>query len=109
MMNFWTGTTSSGGAGTTRFNRELCLALRAETLVPDGEPQANDKFLEFRKDKLRFGYGKKHIRRSPDAPDLREIGAAAEGFMAALFSTPLRSIAPKTRRCLPDQETSCSA
>jgi hypothetical protein len=26
--------------------------------------------------------------------------------MAALFSTPLRSIAPKTRRCLPDQETS---
>src|SRR5438132_5828708 len=22
-------------------NRELCLALRAETLVPDGEPQAN--------------------------------------------------------------------
>jgi hypothetical protein len=106
MMNFWTGTTSSGGAGTTRFNRELCLALRAETLVPDGEPQANDKFLEFRKDKLRFGYGKNHIRRSPDAPDLHEIGAAAEGFMAALFSTPLRSIAPKTRRCLPDQETS---
>jgi hypothetical protein len=88
------------------FNRELCLALRAETLVPDGEPRANDKFLEFRKDKLRFGDGKNHIRRSPDAPDLHEIGAAAEGFMAALFSTPLRSIAPKTRRCLPDQETS---
>ena len=42
-------------------NRELCLALRAETLVPDGEPQANDKFLEFRKDKLRFGYGKVYI------------------------------------------------
>ena len=74
-------------------NRELCLALRAETLVPDGEPQANDKFLEFKKDKLRSGYGKSNIRRSPDAPDLHEIGAAAEGFMAALFSTPLRSIA----------------
>jgi hypothetical protein len=88
------------------FNRELCLALRAETLVPDGEPRANDKFLEFRKDKLRFGDGKNHIRRSPDAPDLHEIGAAAEGFMAALYSTPLRSIAPKTRRCLPDLETS---
>src|SRR5271157_2090391 len=65
-------------------NRELCLALRAETLVPDGEPQADDKFLEFRKDKLRFGDGKNIIRRSPDAPDLHEIGAAAEGFMAAL-------------------------
>src|SRR3984893_1947586 len=87
-------------------HRELCHALRAEALVPDGEPQANDKFLEFSKDKLRFGYGKNHIRRSPDAPDLHEIGAAAEGFMAALFSTPLRSIAPKSRRCLPDQETS---
>src|SRR5271157_1833789 len=87
-------------------NRELCLALRAETLVPDGEPQANDNFLKFRKDKLRFGYGKNRILRSPDAPDLHEIGAAAEGFMAALFSPPLRSIAPKTRRCLPDQETS---
>ena len=87
-------------------NRELCLALRAETFVPDGEPQANDNFLEFSKDKLRFAYGKNHIRRSPDAPDLHEIGAAAEGFMAALFSPPLRSIAPKTRRCLPDQETS---
>ena len=86
-------------------NRELCLALRAETLFPDGEPQANDKFLEFRKDKLRFGYGKNLIRRSLDAPDLHEIGAAAEGFMAALFSPPLRSIAPKTCRCLPDQET----
>jgi hypothetical protein len=87
-------------------NRELCLALKAETLVPDGEPQANDYFLEFRKDKLRFGDGKNQIRRSPDAPDLHETGAAAEGFMAALVSTPLRSIAPKTRRFLPDQETS---
>jgi hypothetical protein len=86
--------------------RELCFALRAETLVPDGEAQANDKFLEFSKDKLRFGYRENDIRRSPDAPDLHEIGAAAEGFMAALFSSPLRSIAPKSRRCLPDQETS---
>src|SRR5271165_6262099 len=67
-------------------SRELCLALRAETLVPDGEPQANDKFLEFSKDKLRFGYRENDIRRLPDAPDLHEIGAAAEGFMAALFS-----------------------
>ena len=87
-------------------SRELCLALRAETLVPDGEPQANDKFLEFSKDKLRFGYRENDIRQSPDAPDLHEIGAAAEGFMAALFSRPLRSIAPKSRRCLSDQETS---
>ena len=87
-------------------NRELCVALRAETLVPDGEPEADDEFLEFRKDKLRFGDGKNIIRRSPDAPDLHEIGAAAEGFMAALYSTPLRSIATKTRRCLPHQETS---
>ena len=87
-------------------SRELCLALRAETLVPDGEPQANDKFLEFSKDKLRFGYRENDIRQSPDAPDLHEIGAAAEGFMAALFSRPLRSIAPKSRRCLPEQETS---
>ena len=87
-------------------SRELCLALRAETLVPDGEPQADDKFLEFSKDKLRFGYRENQIRQSPDAPDLHEIGAAAEGFMAALFSRPLRSIAPKSRRCLPEQETS---
>ena len=87
-------------------SRELCLALRAETLVPDGEPQANDKFLEFSKDKLRFGYRENDIRQSPDAPDLHEIGAAAEGFMAALFSRPLRSIAPTSRRCLPEQETS---
>jgi hypothetical protein len=87
-------------------SRELCLALRAETLVADGKPQANDKFLEFSKDKLRFGYRENAIRRSPDAPDLREIGAAAGGLMAALFSPPLRSIAPRSRRCLPDQETS---
>ena len=45
-------------------HRELCLALRAETLVPEGEPQANDKFLEFSKDKLRFGYRENDIRRS---------------------------------------------
>jgi hypothetical protein len=30
-----------------------------------------------------FGYRENDIRQSPDAPDLREIGAAAEGFMAA--------------------------
>jgi hypothetical protein len=83
-------------------SRELCLALRGETLLPDGEPQANDKFLEFSKDKLRFGYRQSDIHRSPDAPDLREIGAAAVGFMAALFSPPLRSIAPRSRRSLPD-------
>ena len=91
---------------TSALSRELCLALRAETLVPDGEPQANDKFLEFSKDKLRFGYRENDIRQSPDAPDLHEIGAAAEGFMAALFSRPLRSIAPNSRRYLPEQETS---